>query len=389
MMKQTCENPKGRKHYIFDILSLELKSEIFSYLSFGELLNVRLVCRDLTLLAAVDTLPRSYWRSRFILGQEADFLFPDATDTQDWYLLFFGTRASLTARSLSLINRKRIRQLLEPISARVDLETVLRNGPYGSTVEPAENQGGYYQAIDCESAENPSRLIEVYDFFSGQLASGGTDSPLHEGCRVLYHRMQDFVPPLQQYQQRIGITTIQFGTRRFISGINLFPSGECNAVGHRVGYQIPASEKWIEIPDTLHVKAFGVAFCSQGLTAIKFIYSASNSSGWVGNSNGPGIANGTLGIPDGSNWRCLLVGLDRCKIVSLGLGEATNHREAPKSPSQYVMDSSRVQSNLWTPHPPTHEELRFGILLPFRSSRPFETLTNIDFGGPRGCFSHA
>lgn len=129
MIKQTCENPKGRKHYIFGVLSLELKSEIFSYLSFGELLNVRLVCRDLALLAAVDTLPRSYWRSRFLLGQEADFLFPDVKGTHDWYLLFFGTRASLVAGTLPLVNRKRIRQLLEPIAALVDLEAVLRNGP--------------------------------------------------------------------------------------------------------------------------------------------------------------------------------------------------------------------------------------------------------------------
>lgn len=43
-----------------------------------------------------------------------------------------------------------------------------------------------------------------------------------------------------------------------------------------------------------------------------------------------------------------------------------------------------MQPNLWTPHSPTHEKLRIGILLPFRSSWPFEVLTSLDFGGPRG-----
>ncbi|KAJ5799778.1 uncharacterized protein N7518_001846 [Penicillium psychrosexuale] len=161
MTKQICESSKRPQHSIFDGLSLELKFEIFSYLSFGELLNVRLVCRDLAQLAAVDILPRSYWRSRFLLGQEADFLLLDVTDTQDWYLLFFGTRASLTIGTLSLVNRKRIRQLLEPIAALVDLDPVLRNGPYGSAVQPAQNQCEYYQLIDDQSAETPPRLIEV------------------------------------------------------------------------------------------------------------------------------------------------------------------------------------------------------------------------------------
>ncbi|KAJ5607351.1 hypothetical protein N7537_003970 [Penicillium hordei] len=332
MTKQIHEIPKRPKCYIFDGLSLELNFEIFSYLSFVELLNVRLVCRDLALLAAVDMLPRSYWRSRFLLGQEADFLFPDATDTQDWSLLFFGTKASLTTRTPSMVNRKRIRHLLEPIAALVGLEAVLRNGPYGFAVEPAENQGRYYQPIDCESAGNPPRPIEVASFFSGQLASVGVDSPLDEGCRVLYHRMQPFVFPLQQHRQRIGISTIQFGTQIFISGINLFPSGERSTDGHRVGYQNPAFEKWIEIPNTFHVKALGVAFCSQGLTGIKFIYTESNSSGWVGDSNGPGISNGALSIPEGSNLHYLLACLDRYKIISLGVGKVTNNLETPKSP---------------------------------------------------------
>ncbi|KGO47924.1 hypothetical protein PEXP_037990 [Penicillium expansum] len=290
MAKQMRENPKRPKHYIFGRLLLELKFEIFSYLSFDELLNFRLVCRDLALLATVDILPRSYWRSRFLLGQEADFLFLDITDTLDWYLIFFGTRASLAAGTLPLINRKRIWQLLEPIAALVGLEAVHKNGPYGSVAHPAQRQSGYYQVIDDESAEKSSRLIEVAGFFSGQLASVGTDSPLGKGCRVIYHRTQSLVPPSQQYRQRI--------------------------------------EK--------------------------------------------------------SNRYCLLVGLDRYKIVSLGLGEVTNHLEDPKSPSQDLMDSSRVQSHLWTPHPPRHEDLRISILLPSQSSGAFEPLTNIDFGGPRG-----
>lgn len=102
--------------------------------------------------------------------------------------------------------------------------------------------------------------------------------------------------PHQQYQ-RIGISAVQIGTRSFISGINLFPS-------RLVGYHIPDSEKWIEIPPTSHVKALGVVFCSGELTGIKFIFTNSDSgwvgdsTGWLGHSNGPGIAQGMLSVPD-------------------------------------------------------------------------------------------
>lgn len=162
-------------------------------------------------------------------------------------------------------------------------------------------------------------------------------------------------------------------------------SEECNVVDRPVRYHIPPSKKWIEIPSSSHVKALCVAFCSEGLTGIKFIFTNSGSSGWVGDSNGPGIAQGILGIQERLNWYCLLAGLDCLKIVSLGLGKLTSHAGASvKFPSKGVMDSSCVQSHLWTLHPLRHEDLIIGTLLPSQLSRAFESLINIDFGGPRG-----
>lgn len=133
------------------------------------------------------------------------------------------------------------------------------------------------------------------------------------------------------------------------------------------------------------MKALCVAFCSEGLTGVKFIFTNSDSSGWVGDSNSPGIAQDILSIPERLNWYCLHADLDCLKIVSLGLGELTGHAGASlKVPSQGVMNSSCVQSHLWTPHPPRHEDLRISALLPPQPSRAFEPLINIDFGGPRG-----
>ncbi|KAL4902685.1 hypothetical protein BDW74DRAFT_180387 [Aspergillus multicolor] len=68
---------------LFGSLPLEVTDEILSYMSTKELATLRRVCRNLANLAAVGRLPQSYWRSRFLVGQEADFLFSDPRDMRD------------------------------------------------------------------------------------------------------------------------------------------------------------------------------------------------------------------------------------------------------------------------------------------------------------------
>lgn len=372
-IRGTLETP-----HIFDGLSSELQYEILSYLSFAELLNLRLVCRDLALFTAPDMLPQSYWRSRFLLGQETDFLFPNLTATRDWSGLYLGTRAALRDGLLALINRRRIRQLLEPIAVLVEIRTHFQRGPSGSAAQPAESQGGCFQLIDGKGLP---RFMQVMGSFSGQ-TSTGADTPLREGCRVLYYRTQSFSLRCWQTRQLIGVSTVRVGSRSFISGISLLSSGDCSIGGRWVGYHNPASEQWIEIPSTSHAKGLCVAFRAEGLVAVRLLFTQSDPSRWIGDSCGPGVATGTLDISENPNASYLLAGLDRFKIVSLGLAELVDHPGASLNiPSQ---DWPRVQSHLWTPHPPSHEELTISPLLPAQSPRAFEPLTNIDFGGPRG-----
>ncbi|RAK96808.1 uncharacterized protein BO80DRAFT_416097 [Aspergillus ibericus CBS 121593] len=382
---EKCDMLRRPNRNIFDRLSPELKLETFSYLSFDEILTMRLVCRGLARLLRLELLPQSYWRSRFLLGQEADFLFPKLTEAHDWSRLFLGTRASLKAGLQPLTNRKRIRQLLEPIAALVDLDAVLRRSPYGSACQPANREGSCFQLTDEEGAESPPQVLEMTGSFSGQLATISADRPLNEGCRVLYRRTQSLMSPPRQNRRRIGISTVQIGARSFISGVHLFPSGESNAIHRSVGYHNPYSQKWIDVPSTSHLEALSVAFCSEGLTGVKFTFTPSDSSYWVGESNGPGIAQGTLIVPERSNRNYLLAGLDHFKIVWLGLGELIEHPRASLKPhSQGVLNSSSVQSHLWTPEPPMHDGLMLSPMLPSLPSRAFEPLANIDFGGQRG-----
>lgn len=354
--------------------------EIISYLSFVELLDLRLVCRGFALLATSSALSQSYWRSRFCIGQEADFLFPRLTETQNWARLFVGLSVSLKNDALHLINRKRIRKLLEPLAALWDSRAVFRNGPCGTAFCPEQNKHEGWQNTDSTGSKSCVLHLQIGHSFYGQLPTFHIDGPLQEGCRALYNKAQSLKPPQQPIKRQIGISTIQIGAFSFISGINLYPAADSKSADHAIGYRIPTSEKWVEIPPRSELRAICVAFRSEGLTGVRFVFEDSTSCDWVGNTRGSGIAFGILVLQkEGSDWPHLLAGLDNFKIVSLGLSKISN------CPSNEVIKPFHIQSSLWVPCPPSEKGLNFSPLLPeSRLSRAFEPLTNIDFGGPGG-----
>ncbi|CAG8192000.1 unnamed protein product [Penicillium salamii] len=357
--------------HVFKKLPAELASEILSYLSFAELLTLRLVCRDFALIATTSVFSQSYWRGRFCIGQEMDFLFLKLIKARNWARIFQGIQVSLK-KSLSLINRKRVRSLLEPIAALCDLEAVLRTGPHGYVWCPTQNPEAF-QCPDGATSESPVSL-QIGNSHSGYTWTPKTDGPLDEGCRKLFYRSQSLYFPHQPIERRIGVSIIKLGTKSFISGINFHDS-----TSRVIGYRIPSSEEWVQMPFASELREIAVAFRSEGLTGVKFVFEDS-SSDWVGDEQSWGIAFGRLTIPEtGSWWPHLLAGLDNFKIVLLGLGKTSNR------PLNEVTDSFDIQSVLWAPHPPSEKYVKCSPLLPLSESpQPFDPLTNIDFGGPKG-----
>lgn len=103
-----------------------------------------------------------------------------------------------------------------------------------------------------------------------------------------------------------------------------------------------------------------MVFCSGGLTGIKFMFTNSVSSGWVGDSNSPGIVQGTLRIPKRISQNFMFAGLDRFKIISLSLGEFIgNHPPAflqfpfPRVRIPFVDTTSLKSQGFENQHSPT------------------------------------
>lgn len=274
-----------------------------------------------------------------------------------------------------MINRKRIRRLQEPIAALVERQTMLRNGSHGAVFNETSHHSCYLRGTD-------GMVMEVGRVFFGQLTMANEGRLLHNQCRALHIRALPLMPHYQH--RRIGISTVKPTTQAFISGINFFQQQEAGLVG----YHMPASEKWVEIPCNSRLEFIRVAFCSEGLTGIQFIFENSHTSGWVGDYSGPGIAQGTLSIDKSTDRPLLVAYLDSFKIVGICIGKLTCSTVVPsgrltRMPNPATLQSP-LQAFLWIPHSPSEQEVHISNFFPHQLMRTFDPVTNVDFGGPGG-----
>ncbi|KAL4812917.1 hypothetical protein BDW67DRAFT_188152 [Aspergillus spinulosporus] len=364
---------------VFGSLPTELKQEILAYLPYKDVCMLRLVCRELADITDSCNLPQSYWRSRFLLGQEADFLFPSLLERRHWPHLYLGTRALSNSKSPSLVNRKRIRGLIEHFAALVELD-VARLPLHGSPVWPEPGSDNCFVLTGKETS-----LLRVYSFFSGHSTASQARESLQVGCRIVHYRSGP-VPIADSSNQQIIVSTIQLGTRCFVSGIRLAKKDRASLLG----YHHSTSATTIYSPDRTNITTIHVAFSSQGLTGIKFTFSNSESSPWIGQSHGPEIALGNLSMAETDHYY-LVAGLDvspvrpsqstidssfkSFKVVALGVAVSNSKPPPPVS---------RVHSHLWMSAVPHHEGVDFSTLLPPQSALPFAPVINIDFGAPQG-----
>ncbi|KAL4791115.1 hypothetical protein BDV19DRAFT_393480 [Aspergillus venezuelensis] len=125
-----------------------------------------------------------------------------------------------------------------------------------------------------------------------------------------------------------------------------------------------------------------VALCAEGLRGVQLVFGQVLSD-WTGDNTGSDIAQGTLSLPrETLGVRSLILGLDRAKVVFVGLGEYVNDQETPTVLS-YLRTPEQPAPCLWKPQAPQYEGSTTSPLLPTQATHGFEPLLNIDLGGQR------
>ncbi|KAJ0417371.1 hypothetical protein BJY00DRAFT_289777 [Aspergillus carlsbadensis] len=391
----------------FGELSMELVHAIMSYLSVPELFVLCLTCKYL--LAASGSLPQTYWRARFLPGNEADFLYPDLNAPRDWRRLFFGLHRCLQDGVPSLVNRRRIRRLLEPIAALVELTAHLPETPHGLEVQviqpenpnnpPPRPRSRRHDAVPFRAQSfhlqgallaGLSRVVKPLRLFYSDLA--GKDTFIFS-----YRAFSLFGNGFAIHEGRVGITMLQVGMRRYISALQYVPEKERDDgdVGARqAGFPTP-DEQWMQISRDSYLERVEVAVLPEGLVGVRFLIKDQETAPWLGQCSGEGVSRGVFTVPMGVQECGLLLGFDRYKIVALGACLFTNGHEEFDSLQRHQTEnkSLHIESYMWIPHPPLYKALTIGPLLSGPSGRtatehnpPVHPLCSIDFGGPGGAF---
>lgn len=301
-------------------LPAEIIYEILSYLSLVEVASLRLVCRGLALVAECDNLPQSFWKSRFMLGHEQDYLLPNLAVTRDWSQVFYSTQSCFKNGNKSLANRLRIRRLLEAIAVLVELNTTQARNPFGlpiSLVGPGEEQ---QWRLDDSSGEYLPVTFESIRLFTGQIAPRDHADQLTHGCRAQQYRISSFafqVPGefCRENITQFKVSTVCIGDQCYISGIRYSCLEGCSSLVNfpcELGLRAPSREIHINIPPRATLKSVEVAFRASGLVGIRFVFAGHGygSSKWVGQCEGQDIAHGILQLPKGKREYYFVAGLD-------------------------------------------------------------------------------
>lgn len=300
----------------FGKLSPELVYEIFSYLSYRQLAKLRLACRDIAWKTRPDQLPQSYWKRQFSLDQELGFMYPAvphrSTMGRDWFRAYWGTKSLLRAGDLSLANRKRIWDLIEPIATLVESDLLPNLAKSGNIALPSKEDQNYSSLTIKDLPEDASGCVSLVQSFSGHLSPQEDRGPLEKGSRVLESRAVSFPSRDHQNGMQIKIFGLLLGARVTLSGLSFsrtsIQAGEC-----RLGICDTPTHWTVEVPSHSSIKSIMVAFDSTGLVGMKFLYKDGASSTWAGTagqSPAKGVAFGILHVPSEPEIGFLLAGFD-------------------------------------------------------------------------------
>ncbi|KAL4792933.1 hypothetical protein BDV19DRAFT_367357 [Aspergillus venezuelensis] len=373
---------------VIESLPSEVLHAIFSFLSTQDIKRIRLVCQ--AALEAANTLPQSYWRMRFALGQEGDFLFADLTAKQDWRRLYLGYQACLRGGDHALANRWRICTLLQPLADAIALCAKLPSRPSGVFIELIHS--GRQSRPDRRAKPSKTRFQISSRPPGVRQAYVDIDSAFHAHADpwnftlqgVLHDRMLPVSRLFREGKWRAGISTVRIASRRYVCGIKFEPEGEQVL---ELGYHT-SDEEWLGVPSDSPLVGIEVAFCTKGLTGMRFHFEDNIISPWLGESTGHSGRHGLLKVPEDYGHYALVAGLERITILRLGFGGLTDSSDSYKLP----FTQPTIGDVLWTPCRPSH---RHKVLVPGErpnlSASRYRTrdclhgpVKNIDFGGPDG-----
>ncbi|KAJ9355088.1 hypothetical protein DTO280E4_6602 [Paecilomyces variotii] len=366
---------------VFAKLPMEIIHLILTWMPPNDIQNLRLASRSVSMRSSVDALSQFFWRSRFSPDFEMGFALPTHLGNHyDWRSLYFGIKHALRTPQFfpRLENRKRIWQIISRNASFLSLH-LQGIRLHGIATSWSDFSLGGLQNGSLEKLSPPKIIVT-------ELLAGDSEL-LRVGSREIFIRSLHTSIKAQSISA-VGISTVEFNARIFVSGIRLFTkpdvASECS-----LGYITSSSEGLLLISPEERFAGFELATCDDGIVGVRIILDARSHrhmSTWVGNigKGEPDIAFGTLCLRCETSSFKLAGSFDAFKLISLALVDAeqsNNIDHACKVSERPSFEEFEVQP-IWTPDYP-----RATSLIPKPSNLPYQSYNpnlNIDFGGPAG-----
>lgn len=251
-----------------------------------------------------------------MLGYEQDFVFADTRVNRDWMRVFYGTRRLLRFKNGSLVNRKRIRNIMEPMAAVAVLESRTPKEVFGTPISPADSELRKFELSSTEASDGLMSTFTAIKCFTGQTSSHGT--PLETGCHVEQYRGHHLLSRCSESGGSITIFMVRLAYGDFIAGMSYTESQSSKHFSaSQIGHCFFPWQKTVEVPVSGRIDTLKVAFRPEGLVGIKLRFSHGDSSPWVGQHNVDGAAYGAIAASNVSGLFCFVAGLDVSTKVPL------------------------------------------------------------------------
>lgn len=278
----------------FSKLPIEVVHLLLTWLPSHDIQHLRLSSRSIAYRSHPGLLSQFFWRSRFSLDFEMGFVRPTHIDGyHDWRVLYFSVKheLQLPQGSARLHNRKRIWNIIDFNAPLFDLHL---SGIQLQGI-PA-SWDNFFRVDDQESSPEAPKQGRV---ITTELIIDDSKI-LHVGSREISVRCLPH-PLCKQYVRAIGISTVLFNSRVFVSAIRLLTENRIDNghVSHPLGYVIPSTESFVWIKPQESFIGLELATRPNGISAVRAVSMGSSGksySMWIGNveSSEANIAFGML-----------------------------------------------------------------------------------------------
>ncbi|KAH8889263.1 hypothetical protein GQ53DRAFT_807867 [Thozetella sp. PMI_491] len=329
-----------------------LMTDIFARLpaEILELILIHLASRDVVRLKQASRiyasvpLRASFWKSRFLLGQEFHHVFEARqSNTIHWRSLYSSAKSleSLPA----MVNRKRVWNLCLSLHGLLETTTSAscEGEPIRSFFEPQAPPDGKRWVTASRALKRPINTMSA-------------------GSRILYERRIVLAPNTTA----ILASTVAISGRRYLSGITV-REGTDRFVS--LGYRHPETEVvLLEENGPLRIAGFLLAHGQQGIRGLAAISHTGVMSNWIGDHHDIPkrklfTMHNTLDVIN-----CLRGGFDSLKLVSLAVNSSQKTQIAPGSAI------SARDTALWYPDIPPLSLSFLGVSEHLHQSDPYQEL---------------